>query len=63
MVDPLRSLDRWASQSVDRSALLMWLLVIALGVFVALAIAGEVWYTQPPPPGHLSQNSPAETSG
>ena len=45
MIDPLRSLDRWASQSVDRSALLMWLVVIALGVLTALAIAGEVWYT------------------
>jgi hypothetical protein len=63
MIDPLRTLDRWASQSVDRSALLIWLLVVALGVFTALAIAGEVWYTEPPPPGHLSQNSGGQRSG
>ncbi len=63
MIDPLRSLDRWASQSVDRSSLLMWLLVIALGVLTALAIVGEVWLTEPPAPGHMSQNMRGETQG
>ena len=42
MFDPLRSLDRWASHSVDRSSLLIWLLAIALSILTVLAIAGEV---------------------
>jgi hypothetical protein len=62
MIDPLKSLDRWASQSVDRSTFLMWLLVVALGFFVALAIAGEVWYSAPAA-HHVSQTSDGPSSG
>lgn len=50
MVDPLRSIDRWASQSGDRAALLMWIVVLGLAAFVVLAIAGLIWYTAPHPP-------------
>ena len=57
MIDPLTSLDRWASHSIDRSSLLIWLLAIALSVLTVLAIAGEVWYTQPPPPAHASRSN------
>jgi hypothetical protein len=49
MINPLRSIDRWASQSGDRAALLLWLVVIAMVVFVVLAVAGLIWYTAPPP--------------
>jgi hypothetical protein len=48
MINPLRSIDRWASQSGDRAALLLWLVVIMMVVFVILAVAGLIWYTAPP---------------
>lgn len=47
MVDPLRNIDRWASQSGDRAALLLWLVVIAMAALVVLAVLGLVWYTAP----------------
>jgi hypothetical protein len=49
MINPLRSIDRWASQSGDRAALLLWLVVIVMAVFVILSVAGLIWYTAPPP--------------
>ena len=49
MPNPLRTIDRWASQSVERAALLLWLVVGALAMFVVLAVVGLVWYTAPPP--------------
>jgi polyferredoxin len=61
MRDPLNNLDLWASQSVDRATLLMWLVVIAFGLVVALAVMAEVWYTAPPPPlSHVTP--PRQTS-
>jgi hypothetical protein len=51
MPDPFRSIDRWASQSGERSALLLWLVVIGMAVLVVLAVAGLIWYTEPPPSG------------
>jgi hypothetical protein len=45
MMNPLRALDRWASQSGDRAALMLWLVVIALALLVILAVAGIAWYT------------------
>jgi hypothetical protein len=47
MLDPLRSIDRWASQSVDRSAFLLWLVVIGMALLVVLAVLGLIWYTAP----------------
>jgi hypothetical protein len=47
MVDPLRSIDRWASQSNERASMLLWCVVIALAVFVVLAVLGLAWYTAP----------------
>jgi hypothetical protein len=47
MLNPLRSLDRWASQSGDRAALMLWLVVIAMALFVILSVAGLIWYTAP----------------
>jgi hypothetical protein len=44
MMNPLRALDRWASQSGDRAALMLWLVVIGLALFVILAVAGIAWY-------------------
>ena len=52
MPDPLRSIDRWASQSGDRATLLLWLVVIAMVAFVAFAVGGLIWYTAPGPPAH-----------
>ncbi len=52
MPNPLRSIDRWASQSGERSALLLWLVVIAMAVLVVLAVGGLIWYTEPAPPRH-----------
>ena len=52
MPNPLRNLDRWASQSGERAALLLWLVVGAMAAFVVLAVLGLVWYTAPAPPGH-----------
>jgi hypothetical protein len=49
MINPLRSIDRWASQSGDRAAMLLWLVVIAMAVLVVLAVLGVLWYTAPPP--------------
>jgi hypothetical protein len=49
MINPLRSIDRWASQSGDRSTLLLWLVVIAMAVLVVLAVGGLIWYTAPAP--------------
>lgn len=48
MIDPLRNVDRWVSQSANRAALLMWLVSIGLVMFVVLAVVGEIWYTAPP---------------
>jgi hypothetical protein len=48
MPNPLRSIDRWASQSGERSALLLWLVVIGMAVLVVLAVVGLFWYTAPP---------------
>jgi hypothetical protein len=50
MLDPFKSIDRWASQSGDRAALLLWLTVIAMAALVVLAVVGLIWYTAPPPP-------------
>lgn len=52
MLNPLRSIDRWASQSGDRAALLMWLVVVAMALMVVLALGGLIWYTAPASPGH-----------
>jgi hypothetical protein len=52
MPNPLRSIDRWASQSGERAALLLWLVVGAMAAFVVLAVLGLVWYTAPLPPTH-----------
>jgi len=52
MLNPLRSIDRWASQSGDRAALLLWLVVVAMVVFVLLAVGGLIWYTAPSPQVH-----------
>jgi len=49
MDNPLRAIDRWASQSGDRAALMLWLVVIALVLFVLVAVAGLIWYTAPVP--------------
>jgi hypothetical protein len=49
MTNPLRAIDRRASQSGDRAALMLWLVVIALGLLVLVAVAGLMWYTAPPP--------------
>ena len=49
MQNPLRAIDRWASQSGDRAALMLWLVVIALTLFVVIAVAGLIWYTAPAP--------------
>ena len=49
MLNPLRSIDRWASRSGDRAALMLWLVVVGLAFFVVLALAGLIWYTEPPP--------------
>jgi hypothetical protein len=54
MMDPFRSLDRWASQSVNRAAMLTWCVVVMLGLFVVAGIAAEIWYTAPRPISHLS---------
>ena len=54
MLDPFRSLDRWASQSVARIAFLTWFVVIMLGLFVVVSITAEVWYTAPRPITHLN---------
>jgi hypothetical protein len=51
MPNPLRSIDRWASQSGERAALLLWLVVIGMALLVVLAVVGLIWYTEPPPPG------------
>jgi hypothetical protein len=50
MRNPLRSIDRWASQSGERATLLLWLVVIAMATVVLLAIGGLIWYTAPAPP-------------
>jgi len=47
MLDPLRSIDRWASQSVDRAALLLWLVVALMAAFVVAGVLGFFWYTEP----------------
>jgi hypothetical protein len=52
MHDPFRSLDRWASQSGERSALLLWLVVLGMTALVLIAVAGLMWYTAPMPPAH-----------
>jgi hypothetical protein len=49
MPNPLRSIDRWASQSGERAALLLWLVVGVMAAFVVVAVLGLVWYTAPPP--------------
>jgi hypothetical protein len=48
MPDPLRTIDRWASQSVERAALLLWLVVGMMAAAVVVALVGVVWYTAPP---------------
>jgi len=52
MLNPLRSIDRWASQSGERSALLLWLVVIGMAALVVLVILGLIWYTAPTAPAH-----------
>jgi hypothetical protein len=52
MLNPLRNIDRWASQSGERAALLLWLAVGAMAAFVVLAVLGLVWYTAPGPLSH-----------
>jgi hypothetical protein len=47
MVNPLRSLDRWASQSDDRSALMMWIVAVVLALLVVASVGGLIWYTAP----------------
>jgi hypothetical protein len=47
MLNPFRSLDRWASQSGDRAALMLWLVVIAMALLVILSVGGLIWYTAP----------------
>jgi hypothetical protein len=52
MPNPFRSIDRWASQSGERSALLLWIVVIAMAVLVVIVLGGLIWYTAPGPPRH-----------
>jgi hypothetical protein len=52
MLNPLRSIDRWASQSGERAALLLWLVVIGMAALVVLAVLGLIWYTAPAPLAH-----------
>jgi hypothetical protein len=49
MTNPLRAIDRWASQSGDRATLMLWLVVVAMALFVVIAVAGLMWYTEPAP--------------
>lgn len=50
MRDPIKAIDSWASQSGDRAALIMWVLVIAMALIVAVGMAGIYLYTAPTPP-------------
>ena len=47
MRNPLTSIDRWASQSGERAALLLWIVVIGMALVVVLAVLGLIWYTAP----------------
>ena len=49
MPNPLRSLDRWASQSGERAALVLWMAIIAMVALTVFAILGVIWYTAPAP--------------
>ena len=49
MMDPLKSLDRWASQSVERATLVLWLAIIAMAMLVVLAVVALYWFTAPLP--------------
>ena len=47
MLNRLRSLDRWASQSGERSSLVLWLALIAMAILTILGLLGVIWYTSP----------------
>lgn len=50
MRDPLKRIDSWASQSGERAALVMWILVIAMTLIAAAGVAGIFLYTAPSSP-------------
>ncbi len=47
MRNPLRSIDRWASQSGDRAAMMLWIVMITMAALAVLTILGFFWYTAP----------------
>ena len=59
MFNPLRSIDRWASRSGERAALLLWLAMAGMALLAVLALLGVVWYTTPAAPVHGQRGFPA----
>jgi hypothetical protein len=52
MRNPLSAIDHWASQSGNRSALILWLASAAMVVLVVIVVVGITLYTAPLPRPH-----------